>query len=52
MCGRLALAYERSDWCRDCTELVLAEQRRDMESFVQEPEIVERPDLKVVESDV
>jgi len=27
---------------------MLEEQQRDMESFVQEPEVVERPDLRVV----
>lgn len=52
VCGRLAPAYERSQWCRDCTERVLAEQQVELESFRQDPEIVERPDLKVVPRDV
>ena len=53
ICGRLALAFEaRSAWCHDCTERVLEEQQRELESFVQEPEVVERPDLKVVDNDV
>lgn len=53
ICGRLAVAFEaRSAWCHDCTDRMLAEQLKEMRSFVQEPEVVERPELKVVDSDV
>lgn len=53
VCRRIALAYDAtSSWCHSCTVSLLAEQEVEMGSFRQEREVVERPDLKVVEDDV